>query len=126
MINQRVKIMQKVLKIKCAVVQQWLLTNQGFLATLLLSGIIISAILMPDTVSALTGGNRDALRVNADNLTKVLTGNVMRIVAVAGSVFMGIKAYLASSPMLLGGAVGIGLGSHFLLTWIKSTYGLLI
>lgn len=118
--------MVKIFKAKYDSVAHLAYTHRDLLATIFFSAMVVAMIFSADSAEALQGGNNDHFRTATNNLVTVLTGNVMRIVTVAGSVFMGIKAYLASSPMLLGGAVGIGLGSNFLLTWIKATYGLLI
>ena len=73
------------------------------------------------------------LAVGADDLSAgvttaegILTGSFMRLIVIAGSMFGVIKAYIASSPLLMGGSIAIGIGINLLMTWVKATWPILI
>ena len=73
------------------------------------------------------------LAVGADDLSAgvttaegILTGSFMRLIVIAGSMFGVIKAYMASSPLLMGGSIAIGIGINLLMTWVKATWPILI
>ncbi len=73
------------------------------------------------------------LAVGADDLSAgvttaegILTGSFMRLIVIAGSIFGVIKAYMASSPLLMGGSIAIGIGINLLMTWVKATWPILI
>jgi hypothetical protein len=76
---------------------------------------------------------QNAWAVGADSLSTgvtaaeaILTGSMMRLIVIAGSIFGVIKAYMASSPLLMGGSIGIGIGISLLLNWVKATWAILI
>ena len=56
----------------------------------------------------------------------ILSGSLMRLIVIAGSIFGVIKAYMASSPLLMGGSIAIGVGINLLMTWVKATWPILI
>ncbi|HQW58293.1 MAG TPA: hypothetical protein PK583_05005 [Gammaproteobacteria bacterium] len=73
------------------------------------------------------------LAVGADDLSAgvttaegILTGSFMRLIVIAGSIFGVIKAYMASSPLLMGGSIAIGIGINLLMTWVQATWPILI
>ena len=56
----------------------------------------------------------------------LLTGSMLRLIVISGSMFGVIKAYMASSPLLMGGSIAIGIGINLLMTWVKATWPILI
>jgi len=77
--------------------------------------------------------NQNAWAVGADSLSAgvttaegILTGSMMRLIVIAGSIFGVIKAYMASSPLLMGGSIAIGIGINLLMTWVQATWPILI
>jgi len=78
-------------------------------------------------------GAQNVWAVGADSLSAgvtaaelILTGSMMRLIVIAGSIFGVIKAYMASSPLLMGGSIAIGIGISLLMTWVKATWAILI
>lgn len=78
-------------------------------------------------------GTQNVWAVGADSLSAgvtaaelILTGSMMRLIVIAGSIFGVIKAYMASSPLLMGGSIAIGIGISLLMTWVKATWAILI
>jgi hypothetical protein len=85
------------------------------------------------TVIILCTANQNAWAVGADSLSAgvttaegILTGSMMRLIVIAGSIFGVIKAYMASSPLLMGGSIAIGIGINLLMTWVQATWPILI
>jgi hypothetical protein len=85
------------------------------------------------TVIILCAANQNAWAVGADSLSAgvttaegILTGSMMRLIVIAGSIFGVIKAYMASSPLLMGGSIAIGIGINLLMTWVQATWPILI
>jgi hypothetical protein len=68
----------------------------------------------------------DSLSAGVTAAEAILTGSMMRLIVIAGSIFGVIKAYMASSPLLMGGSIGIGIGISLLLDWVKATWAILI
>jgi hypothetical protein len=81
----------------------------------------------------LCAATQNAWAVGADSLSAgvttaegILTGSLMRLIVIAGSIFGVIKAYMASSPLLMGGSIAIGIGINLLMTWVQATWPILI
>jgi len=77
--------------------------------------------------------NQNVWAVGNDSLSQgvtaaetILTGSMMRLIVIAGSIFGVIKAYMASSPLLMGGSIAIGIGINLLMTWVQATWAILI
>ncbi len=68
----------------------------------------------------------DALSAGVTEAETILTGSMMRLIVIAGSIFGVIKAYMASSPLLMGGSIAIGIGINLLMTWVQATWAILI
>ena len=68
----------------------------------------------------------DAMKASLTSLERYLTGNVMRAMVIGGSLYGGYHAFVNQKPGLLGGAVGIGLGVNFLMSWVKAGWALLV
>lgn len=81
----------------------------------------------------LCASNQNVWAVGNDTLSQgvttaetALTGSMLRLIVIAGSMFGVIKAYMASSPLLMGGSIAIGIGINLLMTWVKATWAILI
>lgn len=57
---------------------------------------------------------------------EILTSSLLRLIVISGSIFGVIKAYMASSPLLMGGSIAIGIGINLLMTWVQATWPILI
>jgi hypothetical protein len=68
----------------------------------------------------------DTLSAGVTAAETILTGSMMRLIVIAGSIFGVIKAYMASSPLLMGGSIAIGIGINLLMTWVQATWAILI
>jgi len=82
-------------------------------------------ILCISTQNAWAVGN-DSLSQGVTAAETILTGSMMRLIVIAGSIFGVIKAYMASSPLLMGGSIAIGIGINLLMTWVQATWAILI
>ncbi len=69
---------------------------------------------------------QDTLGAGVTTAEGILTGSMMRLIVIAGSIFGVIKAYMASSPLLMGGSIAIGIGINLLMTWVQATWPILI
>ena len=72
------------------------------------------------------GADGDTLGAPVTAAEVILSGSLMRLIVIAGSIFGVIKAYMASSPLLMGGSIAIGVGINLLMTWVKATWPILI
>ena len=86
---------------------------------------ITVVILCISTQNAWAVGN-DSLSQGVTAAETILTGSMMRLIVIAGSIFGVIKAYMASSPLLMGGSIAIGIGINLLMTWVQATWAILI
>lgn len=86
---------------------------------------ITVVILYISTQNAWAVGN-DSLSQGVTAAETILTGSMMRLIVIAGSIFGVIKAYMASSPLLMGGSIAIGIGINLLMTWVQATWAILI
>ena len=68
----------------------------------------------------------DTMRAGLTTLESFLTGNILRLLVIGGSVYGAYQAYVASKPGMLGGAIATGLGVNFLMTWAKSTWTMIL
>ena len=68
----------------------------------------------------------DSMKAGLTTLETFLTGNILRLMVIGGSVYGAYQAYVASKPGLLGGAIATGLGVNFLMTWAKSTWAMIL
>ena len=100
---------------------------------LVLRAISVNQKLFWLTLLVLYLSNQNAWAVGNDSLSAgvtateaILTGSMMRLIVIAGSMFGVIKAYMASSPLLMGGSIAIGIGINLLMTWVKATWAILI
>lgn len=97
------------------------------------AGIVLDKKLLCLALMMLCAANQDVWAVGEDALGRgvttaetMLTGSMLRLIVIAGSVFGVIKAYMASSPLLMGGSIAIGIGVNLLLDWVKATWAILI
>ncbi len=88
---------------------------------LLLAGAIILAF-CPDALAM----KEDTMKGGLETLESYLTGNMMRLLVLGGSAYGAFHAFMKQQPALLMGAVGSGLGINFLLSWVKTTWAVLI
>ena len=83
---------------------------------------LVTMALCPEAIAI----KADGMKAAVTNLEHYLTGNVMRVMVTAGSLYGAYHAFANQKPGLLGGAVGIGLGVNFLMSWVKGTWAMLI
>lgn len=68
----------------------------------------------------------DSMRQGLVTLEGFLTGNVMRIMVLGGAAYGAFQAFMKQQPALLLGSVGTGLGANFLISWINTTWAVLL
>ncbi len=107
---------QKLLNLALSV-QEILMNKKAFWLSLV--------ILCVSLENAWAVGN-DSLSAGVTAAEDILTGSMMRLIVIAGSIFGVIKAYMASSPLLMGGSIAIGIGINLLMTWVQATWAILI
>lgn len=86
----------------------------------------ITAFILLSTVEEASAVGNDSLSAGVTAAETILTGSMMRLIVIAGSIFGVIKAYMASSPLLMGGSIAIGIGINLLMTWVRATWPILI
>ena len=83
---------------------------------------LVAVTLCPEAMAM----KEDTMKEGLAALEGFLTGNVMRAMVIGGSLYGAYHAFANQKPGLLGGAVGIGLGVNFLLSWVKGTWAMVI
>lgn len=96
--------------------------------SLILHCLIISAIFMltgSDLLAVVDGGDA-GMKVSADNLTKLLKGNLAPVILICGCLAGVALAFIKSSPAPFIITIVITVGFGFASSWIGSTYGVLV
>lgn len=68
----------------------------------------------------------DTMKEGLTTIESFLTGNMMRLMVLGGAAYGAFHAFMKQQPALLMGSVGTGLGTNFLLDWVKSTWTMMI
>ncbi len=81
------------------------------------------AVLFPDLALA---AKEDTLKEHTTTIEDFLTGNLMRMSVLGGTVWGAIQAYMAGKFIILASTLGIGLGTYGILQWAKTTWAMVI
>ena len=81
------------------------------------------AVLFPDLAIA---AKEDTLKEHTTTIEDFLTGNLMRMSVLGGTVWGAIQAYMAGKFIILASTLGIGLGTYGILQWAKTTWAMVI
>ena len=85
--------------------------------------VCILIILFPDCALA---QKEDSLREHTHTIEEFLTGNIMRMSVIAGTVWGAVQSYMAGKMMVLASTLGIGMGTCGILSWVKATWAFVI
>lgn len=94
-----------------------------FTLTILPFILCLLACIFPESVFA---AKDDTLKEHTSKIEDFLTGNILRMAVLAGTVWGAIQAYMAGKFMILASALGIGLGVYGILEWAKATWTFII
>ncbi len=81
------------------------------------------AMLFPESALA---AKDDTLKEHTTTIEDFLTGNLMRMSVLGGTVWGAIQAYMAGKFIILASTLGIGLGTYGILQWAKTTWAMVI
>lgn len=79
--------------------------------------------LFPDSALA---AKEDTLKVHTSTIEEFLTGNIMRMAVLGGTVWGAVQSYMAGKFIILASTLGIGLGTYGILEWAKATWAYII
>lgn len=85
--------------------------------------LCILTMLFPDLALA---AKEDTLKEHTTTIEDFLTGNLMRMSVLGGTVWGAIQAYMAGKFIILASTLGIGLGTYGILQWAKTTWAMVI
>ncbi len=85
--------------------------------------LCILAALFPESAMA---AKEDTLKTHTDTIEGFLTGNLMRMSVLGGTVWGAVQAYMAGKFIILASTLGIGLGTYGILEWAKHTWAMVI
>ena len=85
--------------------------------------LFLLTIIFPETVLAV---NDDSLKDHTGKIEEFLTGNLMRMAVLGGTVWGAVQSYMAGKFIILASTLGIGLGTYGLLEWAKTTWAYVI
>ena len=77
----------------------------------------------PDLVFA---AKEDSLKEETGKIEEFLTGNLMRMAVLGGTVWGAVQAYMAGKFIILASTLGIGLGTYGILEWAKRTWTMIL
>jgi len=80
-------------------------------------------ILFPDSALA---AKEDTLKVHTSTIEEFLTGNIMRMAVLGGTVWGAVQSYMAGKFIILASTLGIGLGTYGILECAKTTWAYVI
>lgn len=80
-------------------------------------------ILFPDSALA---AKEDTLKAHTSTIEEFLTGNIMRMAVLGGTVWGAVQSYMAGKFIILASTLGIGLGTYGILEWAKATWAYII
>ncbi len=83
---------------------------------------ILSA-LFPESAFA---AKDDSLKDHTGQIEEFLTGNLMRMAVLGGTVWGAVQSYMAGKFIILASTLGIGLGTYGILEWAKTTWAYVI
>lgn len=85
--------------------------------------LFLLAFIFPESVFAV---QEDTLKDQTSKIEGFLTGNILRMTVLGGTVWGAIQAYMAGKFIILASALGIGLGVYGILEWAKTTWAFVI
>jgi fumarate reductase subunit D len=85
--------------------------------------LCLIAIIFPESIFA---AQEDSLKDQTSKIEGFLTGNILRMTVLVGTVWGAIQAYMAGKFIILASALGIGLGTYGILEWAKTTWAFVI
>lgn len=85
--------------------------------------LCLIAIIFPESILA---AQEDTLKDQTSKIEGFLTGNILRMTVLCGTVWGAIQAYMAGKFIILASALGIGLGTYGILEWAKTTWAFVI
>lgn len=99
--------------------------NRFIVITLTITPILLCliVIIFPEYAFA---AQEDSLKDQTSKIEGFLTGNILRMTVLVGTVWGAIQAYMAGKFIILASALGIGLGTYGILEWAKTTWAFVI
>lgn len=85
--------------------------------------IPLLGIILPETAYAV---QEDTLKAHTTVIEGFLTGNLLRMSVLGGTVWGAVQSYMAGKFMILASTLGIGLGTFGILSWAKATWAFVI
>lgn len=85
--------------------------------------LCLLTILFSDSALA---AKEDTLKVHTSTIEEFLTGNIMRMAVLGGTVWGAVQSYMAGKFIILASTLGIGLGTYGILEWAKATWAYVI
>ena len=79
--------------------------------------------LFPDCAFA---AKDDSLKDHTGKIEEFLTGNLMRMAVLGGTVWGAVQSYMSGKFIVLASTLGIGLGTYAILEWAKTTCAFVI
>jgi hypothetical protein len=68
----------------------------------------------------------DALRDHTGRIEGFLTGNLLRMSVLGGTIWGAVQSYMAGKFVILASTLGIGLGTYGILEWAKTTWAMVL
>jgi hypothetical protein len=99
--------------------------NRLIIITLTITPILLYLIAIVFPESALAA-KEDSLKDHTTKIEEFLTGNIMRMTVLGGTVWGAVQSYMAGKFIILASALGIGLGTYGILEWAKTTWAFVI
>ena len=85
--------------------------------------LCVLTILFPDSALA---AKDDSLKDHTGKIEEFLTGNLMRMAVLGGTVWGAVQSYMSGKFIVLASTLGIGLGTYAILEWAKTTWAYVI
>lgn len=85
--------------------------------------ICFLGMVFPDSALA---AQKDGLETHTGPIETMITGNLLRMAVLVGTVWGAIQAYMSGKFMVLASTLGIGLGTYGILEWAKATWAFVI
>ena len=69
---------------------------------------------------------QDDLRDHTTRIEGFLTGNILRMSVLGGTIWGAVQSYMAGKFVILASTLGIGLGTYGILEWAKATWAMVL
>lgn len=85
--------------------------------------LCLFALIFPESALA---AKDDSLKDHTGKIEEFLTGNLMRMAVLGGTVWGAVQSYMSGKFIILASTLGIGLGTYGILEWAKTTWAFVI